>query len=118
LHIAGGLQNPGQRVSSSQMHLLQIGVSCLCFQRLESDEIYNTDDDISFIPPQMMTNLPFVQFFNKFTVGHFCVQYPNEMSEQILPYAQLKLMQQIHYEHFANIEGLTKTLRESILPSR
>ena len=65
-----------------------------------------------------MTNLPFVQFFDKFTVGHFCVQYPNEMSEQILPYTQLKLMQQIHHEHSANVEGLTKTLCESILPSR
>ena len=30
------------------MHLLQIGVSYLCFQRLESGEIYDTDD-ISFI---------------------------------------------------------------------
>jgi hypothetical protein len=65
-----------------------------------------------------MTNLPFVQFFNKFTMGHFGIQYPNEMSEQSLPYAQLKLMQQIHYKHSADIETLTKKLRESILQSR
>lgn len=36
------------------MHLLQNGVSCLCFQRLESDEIYDTDDDISFTALQMI----------------------------------------------------------------
>jgi len=62
-----------------------------------------------------MTNLPFVQFFNKFTMRHFCVQYPNEMSKQSLPYAQLKLMQQIHHKHSADIEVLTKKLRKSIL---
>lgn len=65
-----------------------------------------------------MIHLPFVQIFGKVTVGIFYVQYPNEVSEQILPYTQLKLMQQIHYEHSANAETLTKTLRESILPSR
>jgi hypothetical protein len=51
-------------------------------------------------------------------MGHLCVQYPNEMSEQSLPYAQLDLMQQIHYKHSADIEALTKKLRESILQSR
>ena len=65
-----------------------------------------------------MTNLPIVQFFYKFTVRHFRIEYSNEMSEQSLPYAQLKLMQQIHYKHSANIKALTKTLRESILQSR
>ena len=65
-----------------------------------------------------MTNLLFVQFFDKFTMRHFCVQYPNEMSEQSFPYAQLKLMQQIHYKHSAEIEALTKTLCETILQSR
>ena len=53
-HIAGGLQNLGQQVSSSQMHLLQISVSCLCFQRLESGEIYDADNDISFTAPQIV----------------------------------------------------------------
>ena len=65
-----------------------------------------------------MTNLPIVQFFDKFTMRHFCVQYPNEMSEQSLPYAQLKLMQKIHYKHSVDIEALAKMLRESILQSR
>ena len=65
-----------------------------------------------------MTNLPIVQFFDKFAVRHFCIQYPNEMSEQSLPYAQLKLMQQIHYKHPVDMEALTKTLRENILQSR
>jgi hypothetical protein len=49
---------------------------------------------------------------------HFCVQYPNEMSEQSLPYAQLKLVQHIHYKHSADVEALAKTLRERILQSR
>ena len=49
---------------------------------------------------------------------HFCVQNPNEMSEQSFLYAQLKLMQQIHYKHSADIEALTKTLDETILQLR
>ena len=53
-HIAGGLQNLVQRVSSSQMHLLQIGISCLCFQRLKSGEIYNTDNEINFTALRMI----------------------------------------------------------------
>ena len=65
-----------------------------------------------------MTNLPLVQLFNKFTMALFCMKHPNEMSEQSLPYAQLNLMQQIHYKHSADIEALTKKLRESILKSR
>lgn len=51
-------------------------------------------------------------------MGHFCIQYPNEMSEQSLPYAQLKLMQQIHYKHSTDVKALTKTLCEGILQSR
>ena len=62
-----------------------------------------------------MTSLPIVQFFDKLTMRHFCIQYPDEMSEQSLPYAQLKLMQHIHYKHSTDIEALTKALCESIL---
>ena len=54
LHNAGGLQNLGQQVSSTQMHLLQIGILCLCFQRLESSEIDDADNDISFTAPRMV----------------------------------------------------------------
>ena len=67
---------------------------------------------------EVNADLPIVQFFDKFTMRHFCVQYPNEMSEQSLPYTQLELMQQIHYKHSANIEALTKMLCESILQLR
>ena len=54
LHIAGGLQNLSQQVSSPQMHLLQICILCLCFQRLESSKIYDADSDISFTAPRMV----------------------------------------------------------------
>ena len=51
-----------------------------------------------------MTSSPIVQFFNKFTMWHCCMQYPNEMNKQSFPYAQLKLMQHIHYKNSVDIE--------------
>jgi hypothetical protein len=106
------------KVTSSQ--LLHLGdtarylSNCITAKRGDAPKAFVIDNQMATHSEQALHSSPFVELLKR--CFSEILKCSKEMNESGLPHTQLKLMQQIWYEHAMKIKSeLLQTLRESIL---